>query len=129
VTNAQMAFTPLLGAPWFPRISSTAFGCIVARVEPSAGGRVTLRLVTSDAERAEYAGEIIAGDLTWASRARVSVPDGAIELSHDRDDPPEWLVSIARSALRVAWRGTRAGASFPRRINRWRPGPGAGADE
>lgn len=93
--------------------------------DSSSGGRVTLRLSASANDHVEYSGEMVTSEGTWSARATVSVADGSIALAHDGSEPPAWLVSVARSALRVAWRASRAGTPWPRRINRWRPGPDA----
>jgi hypothetical protein len=86
------------------------------------GGRIELRLVRVADETVEYAVTLATPDAEVGGTARVMLADGAIELLCDAD-APGWLVELARSVLRAAWRG-RADAGWPRRLTRWRAGPG-----
>ncbi|HVW28339.1 MAG TPA: hypothetical protein VHC69_23410 [Polyangiaceae bacterium] len=82
------------------------------------GGRLTLRLVSSDGGSVEYAGELQDADRSWAISARVGV-QGEVDVER-APDAPDWLVATARATLRTAWRASKAGTPWPRRLSRWR---------
>jgi hypothetical protein len=93
-------------------------------VELSHGGRVTLRLASSTTERVEYVGELVTASSVWVTRATITLADGAVTLATDgAAAAPAWLAAFARATLRTAWRSSRTGASWPRRMNRWRGVP------
>ncbi len=85
------------------------------------GGRITLRLERPLPDRIEYVGESIAPSGRWPLRASVLLADGVVSLQGD--GAPEWLLDYARAMLRTAWRSSKTGATWPRRLNRWRDEP------
>ena len=88
-------------------------------MEVTHGGRATLRLgAVSDAD-VEYSGELVTAEHRYPSRIRVTRVDGSVDINVE-GDAPAWLVDIARTTLRSAWRATQTGAEWPRRVNRWR---------
>ena len=92
--------------------------CILLAVDLSHGGRITLRRGAVSDGSVEYEGELVTAVSRFPSRVRVALPDGSVEI--DAGDAPPWLVELARTTLRAAWRATRAGAEWPRRVSRWR---------
>jgi hypothetical protein len=88
-------------------------------VDLTHGGRVTLRLERISSTEVEYVGELTTADARFTSRFRVRVIDGTVEIEVE-GDAPAWLVDIARTTLRSAWRGSLSGAEWPRRVSRWR---------
>jgi hypothetical protein len=109
-----------------PRLSASPRLGYPAFVQLSNGGRFTVRLASSSSERVEYAGELVTPSATWAARAVVTLADGAVDVAADGVTPvPEWLVAFARATLRTAWRSSREGTPWPRRVNRWRVLPAA----
>jgi hypothetical protein len=88
-------------------------------VEVTHGGRATLRLGAVSALDVEYSGELVTAERRYPSKVRVTCADGAVDISVE-GDPPAWLLDIARTTLRTAWRATQTGADWPRRVNRWR---------
>lgn len=93
----------------------------------SHGGRVTLRLGSVTSTAAEYSGELETAETTFRTELAVGVEDGAIAV-HAGTDAPPWLLELARVTLRAAWRATRTGAEWPRRVSRWRPAKDAPED-
>jgi hypothetical protein len=87
-------------------------------VEGGSSGRLVLRLVSSDENGVEYAGELSAPEGTWAVNARVGAA-GDVRVERPAD-APDWLVATARATLRTAWRSRKAGTPWPRRLSRWR---------
>lgn len=83
------------------------------------GGRATLRLGAISDTEVEYTGELTTAEVRFTSRIRVMVADGNVEISVD-GDPPGWLLDIARTTLRSAWRASLSGVAWPRRVSRWR---------
>jgi hypothetical protein len=88
-------------------------------VDLTHGGRATLRLDTVSETAAAYTGELVTAEARFLLSVRVVLADGAIEISVD-GDAPQWLVDVARTTLRTAWRANQAGAEWPRRVSRWR---------
>ena len=83
-----------------------------------SSGKLTLRLVSSDGESVEYAGELSDADQSWAVTARVGV-QGEVDVER-APGAPDWLVTTTRATLRTAWRASKAGTPWPRRLRRWR---------
>jgi hypothetical protein len=88
-------------------------------VDLTHGGRATLRLWAISSTEVEYIGELATAEARFTSRIRVAVADGNVEISVD-GDAPGWLLDIARTTLRSAWRANLAGVDWPRRVSRWR---------
>jgi hypothetical protein len=95
-------------------------------VEGGSGGRLVLRLVSSQEDGVEYTGELSAPDGTWAVSARIGA-GGDVEVERPVD-APDWLVATARATLRTAWRSRKAGTPWPRRLSRWRSSDDGGAE-
>jgi len=94
----------------------------VRRMDVEHGGRATLRLSATDDTQVEYDVEFLTKDGRFAAHATVALSDGAVEVRSD-DAVPAWLVELARTTLRGAFRTARATSSWPRRLSRWRGGP------
>ncbi|HEX7669083.1 MAG TPA: hypothetical protein VF395_05855 [Polyangiaceae bacterium] len=88
-------------------------------MEVTHGGRATLRLGAVSDAAVEYEGELVTGGALYPSRVLVTCANGTVDIRVE-GDPPAWLVDIARTTLRTAWRATQTGAEWPRRVNRWR---------
>jgi hypothetical protein len=84
------------------------------------GGKLTLRLVSSDGAAAEYAGELVSGDDVCAVRIRTDAA-GRVVVESETGAAPDWLAAFTRSVMRTAWRAAVAGTPWPRRLSRWRP--------
>jgi hypothetical protein len=92
-------------------------------MEVTRGGRATLRLGTVSDAQIEYSGELVTAEARFTSRIRVTRADGTMDITVD-GDAPVWLVDIARTTLRTAWRANQTGADWPRRVSRWRAAKG-----
>ena len=90
-------------------------------MDDQRGGRLSLRLVSSDGAAAEYSGELVSEGVVCKVGIRVGA-DGQVHLNGP--GAPDWLVAVTRSMLRAAWRATVAGTPWPRRLTRWRPAAG-----
>lgn len=84
------------------------------------GGKLTLRLVSSDGAAAEYAGELVSGEDVCAVRIRIDAA-GQVVVESEAGAAPDWLTAFTRSVMRAAWRAAVAGTPWPRRLSRWRP--------
>jgi hypothetical protein len=81
------------------------------------GGRITLRLAEKGSDRVAYSAELERDSDRFASRATVTLADGAVSFSDwEPAGPPPWLLEFARATLRAEWRSK----NWPRRITRWR---------
>jgi hypothetical protein len=91
-------------------------------MQPEHGGRIILRRLDVNAEAARYSFEALTNERVWSGLAEVIRAEGSVKLGQWKDDaaPPEWLCELARSALRVAWRGSNEASRWPQRITRWR---------
>ncbi len=87
-------------------------------MEGAHGGKLTLRLVSSEGDAVEYVGELSAGESAGVT-VRVSAAGQVDVLASGA--APDWLVALTRSTLRAAWRSHQAGTPWPRRLSRWRP--------
>jgi hypothetical protein len=94
----------------------------MASVQPDHGGRIELRLESNDELEVVYRAELATPDGVAIGQVRVAVADGGIAFELDAE-PAEWLVGVARGVLRSLWR-SHAEAGWPRRVTRWRAGPG-----
>jgi hypothetical protein len=94
-------------------------------MSPDHGGRVELRLVSGDDARAEYEVLLSDPDAQWIAQAAV-VGERSLELGDwsGPSTPPAWLEALAKTLLRGTARQRQAAGSWPRRLTRWRPGPG-----
>jgi len=92
-------------------------------MQPEHGGRIDLALEHADEKSVRYVGELATPDGVWSTTLSVDVVSGEVALA--AGDAPGWLVDFARAVVRAAWRA-HGGAGFPRRLTRWRAGPGAG---
>lgn len=93
-------------------------------VDRAHGGRLLLRIVDTGGEQIEYSGNIATADGEWPARFRVSPGEGKVEqLAEAARAAPPWLVEFAVATLRAAWRASRETGRWPRRVQRWRPGP------
>ena len=90
------------------------------RVVDSRGGKLTLRLVSSDGAAAEYAGELTSGEKVCSVRIRIDA-GGRVDVESQIGAAPDWLAALTRSVMRTAWRAAVAGTPWPRRLSRWRP--------
>jgi hypothetical protein len=112
-----------------PQTSCARFGpwakVAVVDSRDGHGGKVTLRLTATGPERVEYVGEVETEEATYGLRASIAVLSGEIELgpAHGGASAPAWLVEVARTTLRGAWRAYRTGTPWPRRVSRWREAP------
>ncbi len=98
--------------------------CILPSVDRAHGGRLVLRIVDTGGAAIEYAGEIATAAGEWPVRFRISASDGKVEPSAEATHAaPHWLVEFAVATLRAAWRAHRETGRWPRRLQRWRPGP------
>jgi hypothetical protein len=88
-------------------------------VDVTHGGRATLRLGAISSTEVEYTGELATAEARFTSRIRVAIADGNVEISVD-GEAPAWLLELARTTLRAAWRARLAGVAWPRRVSRWR---------
>lgn len=81
---------------------------------------MTLKLTSKSDDAVVYAFSCRAGGVFHQGTARVEVASGAVTI--DCEAAPEWLVTLAHSLLRGAWR-SRDSAPWPRRVTRWRAAP------
>jgi hypothetical protein len=96
---------------------------------PQNGGRIELRLGPTTTDAAEY--EAILQTAAGSFRAQVKVGASAgpkqVEfgawVSDASSEPPDWLTSDTRAALKAALRTHQTEGRWPRRITRWRPEP------
>lgn len=86
------------------------------------GGRVTLRLGMHDDERVRYEGVASTTAGEWPLRIDASRKNGSVTAEHA--GAPAWLVELGSALVRGVLRAERAGTPFPRRLQRWRSGPG-----
>jgi hypothetical protein len=96
-------------------------------MKPRHGGQLLLELRAGEpTPRYDVALSTAAGE--WKGNARIEA-DGRVEFEgfDSEPAPPEWMLAASRALLRSVWRDRIAGnrASWPRRLERWRPGPGA----
>ena len=89
-------------------------------VLPKHGGRVALRRAALGAQAVHYEAVLMAEDERHAGEAIVTIEDGHVRFE-GLAGSPEWLLTLARTLLRGAWRSRDAG--WPSRITRWRPEP------
>ena len=89
-----------------------------------SGGRLDVRLSSSDASGARYAVELRTAAGVWTSEVSVSLAAGEVTWQgwSGKGEPPEWLCRYLRSALRSGWRA-QAEDGWPRRMTRWREEP------
>lgn len=94
-------------------------------MRPDHGGRVELRLVSGDDASARYDVRLFAPESDWSAQAEVR-GERAVEVERwsGPQQPPAWLEALARTLLRGTLRQRQADGSWPRRLTRWRPGPG-----
>ncbi|HEV8245786.1 MAG TPA: hypothetical protein VGP93_08455 [Polyangiaceae bacterium] len=94
-------------------------------MQPEHGGRVELRLVDADESQARYEVLLFDPAARWATEAAVR-GEQVLELGawSGPAEPPTWLQALARTLLRGTARQHHAAGSWPRRLTRWRPGPG-----
>jgi hypothetical protein len=93
---------------------------MLTAVNDRRGGKLTLRLVSSDGAAAEYAGELASGEDVCAVAIQVDAA-GQVDVKAANGAAPDWLVTITRSMMRAAWRSAVSGTAWPRRLSRWRP--------
>ena len=91
---------------------------------PTTGARLELSLEGQSKDEFVYEVALLwpAGEGT--GRARVSLPEGKVDLSVD--GAPDWLLRTTTSFLRGLARDAREGQALPRRVARWRDVPTAG---
>lgn len=92
------------------------------------GGKFDLKLGSATTSRAEYSALLQTSGASFQSLAIVSGEgtgkvDFGVWVSGGAGEPPEWLLSDVRAALKAALRSCQAQGRFPRRITRWRPEP------
>jgi len=89
---------------------------------------VTLRLVERGDDRVLYEGVAVTSGGEWPLRIAVALPDGRV--TAEGAGAPEWLVELGAALVRAAFRATRSPSPvpFPRRLQRWRGGPGDADD-
>jgi hypothetical protein len=96
---------------------------------PQNGGRIELRLGPATADSAEYEAILQTASASFRSQVRVGASAGPKQVefgawsSDAAAEPPEWLTSDARAALKAALRTCQSEGRWPRRITRWRPEP------
>ena len=98
---------------------------MLAAMRPEYGGRVELKLVTGSESLARYDVRMFDPRAEWTTQADVS-GERALTLAGwtGPDQPPGWLETLAKTLLRGTVRQQQAAGSWPRRVTRWRPGPG-----
>ena len=97
---------------------------------PKNGGKIELKLGPSTPESAEYDARLQTATTSFCTRVQVSANAAGPQqvqfgawASDAGGEPPEWLTSDARAALKAALRTSQASGRWPRRIARWRPEP------
>lgn len=95
----------------------------------AGAGTFTLRLGPSTPDGVDYEGTLEVAERTVPVRARIALPGGAVTIDTAGEAPPEWLVEAVRATLRAAYRSSRAGVRWPRRISRFREAKGDGDAE
>jgi hypothetical protein len=102
---------------------------MLGRMLPDTGGRFSLRLLDQDASRARFELVLATAEGSWLAHPEVSAADGNIDWAswEGPGEPPRWLVSYARAALRTAWHQHQE-HGWPRRMTRWRDVPARLAD-
>lgn len=88
---------------------------------PQHGGRVVLRRAAVCQTHAEYGVQLLTAEGVLEGSAQVMVEQGVVEF-RGLELAPDWLVGVAKTLLRGAWR-TRNDAGWPRRLTRWRETP------
>jgi hypothetical protein len=96
-------------------------------MQPETGGRFSVRLLEHDEARARFQMDLATPAGSWSTEAEVALADGAIVWGTwtGAGEPPEWLSTYARAALRLAWR-QHGEEGWPRRLTRWRDAPAPG---
>jgi hypothetical protein len=98
---------------------------------PKNGGKIELKLGPTTSDSAEYEALLQTATATFRAQVRVGASAGKNQVdfggwsSEVTGEPPEWLLSDARAALKAALRTSQAEGRWPRRITRWRPEPSA----
>ncbi len=94
-------------------------------MQPEHGGRVEIKLVSADDSAARYEVSLFDAAASWSALCDVR-GERSLELGawSGAAPPPPWLETLAKTLLRGTVRQQRAAGSWPRRLTRWRPGPG-----
>ncbi len=95
-------------------------------MQPEHGGRVELKLVSAEEAAARYEVSLSDASSSWRALADIR-GERELELGSwsGPASPPAWLEALARTLLRGTVRAQQAAGSWPRRLTRWRPGPGS----
>jgi hypothetical protein len=92
-------------------------------MSPEHGARLELRRLDPGADSVAYGVQVELPQASFAARAEIAL-DGAVSFAWRDAEPPEWCVTALRAQLRALFRERAARGGYPRRITRWRPGPG-----
>lgn len=90
---------------------------------PTKGGRLELTLTEQTDAGFVYAVELLWPEGRATGTARVSLPEGVVDLT--ADGAPAWLLKTTTLFLRGLYRDARDGEPLPRRVTRWREDPAA----
>ena len=91
---------------------------------PQNGCRVRFDLETPQGERALYRVRVMTDDETYEASVEIG-PARALDFGAFAPPAPAWVEASARPfAKQIASRGGREGASWPRRVLRWRDAGG-----
>ena len=93
----------------------------------TSGVRFELRLLRQEPGQAAYEVELAHAGGSGGGLACIEAESGQIAFDWKSEPPPEWCANAVRAQLRTLYRERSAG--YPRRVTRWRPGPGAGTTE
>ncbi|HVJ21699.1 MAG TPA: hypothetical protein VM686_40120 [Polyangiaceae bacterium] len=95
-------------------------------MRPEHGGRVELRLVSDEQAQARYEVALFDAGTEWRAEAQIG-DERALDVGawSGPSAPPAWLEALAKTLLRGTVRQHQAEGSWPRRLTRWRPGPGS----
>ncbi len=96
---------------------------------PKNGGKIELKLGPATADSAEYEARLQTATASFHGTVRVGASAGPKQVDFGTwttdagGEPPDWLKSDARAALKAALRSSQTEGRWPRRITRWRPEP------